>query len=268
MREHDFRNYVDSERHDLVTETYRLNHVNMTFDHVIDMHEKWLDKSHKEHTIEEAIALIDTIVDDSDPDVSLPNSVHAFQTAESLRTAYPNHDWLHLVGLLHDLGKVMCCWGEPQWNVVGDTYPMGCKFSSNIVLSELFKDNPDTMCDAYSTENGVYAPRCGLDALTMSWGHDEYMYGILVKNRCSIPLHGLSIIRYHSFYAWHTEGAYTHFTNLHDRAVKLLWIRAFNTHDLYTKTSKVYDATERKRLWDSYYHDLCIKYNVGGKLQW
>ena len=28
-------------------------------------------------------------------------------------------------GLIHDLGKVLCKYGEPQWAVVGDTFPVG-----------------------------------------------------------------------------------------------------------------------------------------------
>ena len=37
--------------------------------------------------------------------------------------------WFVLVGLIHDLGKVLCLFGEPQWAVVGDTFPVGCAFS-------------------------------------------------------------------------------------------------------------------------------------------
>ena len=98
------------------------------------MHKKWSKFYHGKYSIEDILNLVDTIIDDSDPDVSLPNTVHAFQTAESLRKKYPDKDWIHLIGLIHDLGKVMCCWGEPQWNVVGDTYPVGCAFSDKIVF--------------------------------------------------------------------------------------------------------------------------------------
>ena len=43
------------------------------------------------------------------------------------RADHPDDDWFHLVGLIHDLGKVMAFFGEPQWAVVGDTFPVGCK---------------------------------------------------------------------------------------------------------------------------------------------
>ena len=45
----------------------------------------------------------------SDPglDGSLPLLPHALRTAEACRRAFPQHDWLHLVGLLHGLGKLL-----------------------------------------------------------------------------------------------------------------------------------------------------------------
>jgi inositol oxygenase len=101
----------------------------------------------------------------------------------------------------------------------------------------------------------------------MSWGHDEYIYRVLKHNGCTIPAPGLFAIRYHSFYPWHTGGAYGHLTSVNDRAM-LPWITCFNQHDLYTKSGKVYNEAERSRLWNSYYKQLCEKYGIGGKLQW
>ncbi len=76
----------------------------------------------------EALELLNQLVDDSDPDIALPNSgmcsdgnalgcltdphlsplssVHAFQTAERIREKHPDKEWLQLTGLIHDLGKV------------------------------------------------------------------------------------------------------------------------------------------------------------------
>lgn len=55
----------------------------------------------------------------------------------------PSTDWLQLTGLVHDLGKLLALWGEPQWAVVGDTFPVGCKFSDQCVFPEFFEGNPD-----------------------------------------------------------------------------------------------------------------------------
>ena len=58
-------------------------------------------------SILDAIQKLDNLVDDSDPDFESSQILHAYQTAESLRKKYPNYDWIHLVGLIHDLGKVL-----------------------------------------------------------------------------------------------------------------------------------------------------------------
>ena len=80
---------------------------------------------------------------------ALPNSVHCFQTAERIREMHPDLDWFHLTGLVHDVGKILAVWGEPQYAVVGDTFPVGCKFSEKCVFSELFKNNPDKDDERY-----------------------------------------------------------------------------------------------------------------------
>ena len=65
----------------------------------------------------------------------------------------------------------------------------------------------------------------------MSWGHDEYLYHV-VKDY--LPEEGLAMIRYHSFYAAHREGAYTHLMNDDDQR-RMEWVRKFNPYDLYSK---------------------------------
>lgn len=107
-------------------------------------HQEWLSFSKFQATIREALEKLNDLVDESDPDTELPNIVHAFQTAERARAEFPDLDWLHLVGLIHDLGKVMAFYGEPQWAVVGDTFPVGCEWSKNIVYREdSFEGNVD-----------------------------------------------------------------------------------------------------------------------------
>lgn len=53
------------------------------------------------------------------------------------------------------------------------------------------------------------------------------------------------MIRYHSFYPWHKEGAYTHLMNEADQeAMKA--VKAFNPYDLYSKSDGVPDVDELK----------------------
>ena len=177
----------------------------------------------------DAFDFLNELVDDSDPDTDLDQFQHLLQTSEAIRNdGHP--DWMVLVGLMHDMGKVLCLFGEPQWAVVGDTFPVGCAYSDKIIYSEFFQENPDYNNPNYNTKYGVYQPNCGLRNVHMSWGHDEYIYQMMKDH---LPEEGLYMLRYHSFYAWHREGAYDHLLDDHDRKM-LKWVKLFNPYDLYS----------------------------------
>lgn len=259
----EFRNYKDSDRQDLVEKTYKEMHLNQTVDFVRGRHEKWFKFDHGEYTMWEIIEKLDELVDDSDPDSSLPNSIHDFQTAERIRHAHPDKDWFHLTGLLHDVGKVIALWGEPQWASVGDTYPVGCAFSDHIVFADQLKENKDAKDPRYNTELGMYEKGCGINNLLMSFGHDEYMYQFLLHNKSTLPPEALACVRFHSFYPWHDKGAYTQFMAEGDEEL-MKWVKEFNKFDLYSKSDHVPDPQALR----PYYDGLLKKYGLDGKLKW
>lgn len=249
-----FRNYAApqvSETFDRVREFYKTNHTHQTHDFVKAKKADYLSFSRQKMTPWTALDYLNTLVDDSDPDIALPQIDHLVQTAEAMR-ADGQPDWMVLTGFIHDLGKVLCLFGEPQWAVVGDTFPTGCAYSSKIVYSEFFPLNPDSKNPELQSKYGVYAPNCGLDKVHMSWGHDEYLYHLLSDH---LPLEALYMIRYHSFYSWHKEGDYDHLCNDQDRAM-LPWVQRFNPYDLYSKNPNRPKLAEVK----SYYDDLMAKY--------
>jgi inositol oxygenase len=194
---------------------------------------------------------LNTLVDDSDPDIELDQLQHLLQTSEAIR-ADGHPDWFVLTGFIHDMGKVLCLFGEPQWAVVGDTFPVGCAFSDKIVYPEFFALNPDSRDPRYNTKYGIYQPNCGLRHVDMSWGHDEYLYQL---TRDYLPEEALYMIRYHSFYAQHRENAYDHLLDDHDREM-FKWVQKFNPYDLYSKSPKPPVISELK----PYYEDLIAKY--------
>ncbi len=226
-----FRNY-EAEARPSVREFYRLNHRHQTYDFVQAKKKEFLGQSRRRMGIWEAMEFLNTLVDDSDPDTDLSQLEHLLQTAEQIRRdGHPR--WFILTGLIHDLGKILCLYGEPQWAVVGDTFPVGCAWSETIVFHQFFDANPDSREARYQTRLGVYEEGCGLDKVHLSWGHDEYLYQV-VKDH--LPEEGLYMIRYHSFYPGHREGAYQFLTNEKDRRM-FEWVRAFNPYDLYSKAA-------------------------------
>lgn len=246
----EYRTYDESTK-DHVREFYRINHTYQTYAFVQEKRNNYLKFDKKEMPIWDAFQFLNQLVDDSDPDTDLDQFQHLLQTSEAIRRdGHP--DWMVLVGLMHDMGKVLCLFDEPQWAVVGDTFPVGCAFSDKIVYPEFFKNNPDYSNPDYQTQYGIYKKGCGLRNVTMSWGHDEYVYHML-KGR--IPEGGLYMLRYHSFYSWHREGQYEYLLDDHDRDM-LKWVQLFNPYDLYSKSPEPPDWKKLK----PYYENLVAKY--------
>jgi inositol oxygenase len=253
----DFRKFDDSAPSG-VREFYRLNHANQTRDFVLEKKRQYAGRTRTGMGVWEALDYLNTLVDESDPDTDLSQIEHCLQTSEAIRRdGHPR--WMVLAGLMHDLGKVLCLYGEPQWAVVGDTFPVGCAYSDKIVFPEFFASNPDSKVPEYQTPTGVYEEGCGLDKVDLSWGHDEYLYHV---TKDYLPMEALYMIRYHSFYPWHREGQYEHLMNDQDRAM-LPWVKKFNPYDLYSKSAA------RPKLADvkPYYDELINEY-FPAKIAW
>lgn len=220
-------------------------HLKQTLSYNLAMRKEYTEKTRARMGIWDAMEMLNTLVDESDPDTSVGQIEHLLQTAEAIRRD-GKPDWMQLTGLIHDLGKLLCFFGaDGQWDVVGDTFVVGCKFSDKIIYPDTFKENPDYNDEKLQTENGIYEAGCGLDNVLLSWGHDEYLYHV-VKNQSSrkpppfrhpcllsqltshsVPKEALSMIRYHSFYPWHREGAYRHLMGPGDEE-QLRAVKAFN----------------------------------------
>ena len=78
---------------------------------------KFYEFNRGEYTIMELFEISDQIVDESDPDLHLSQLHHAIQTGERARQLYPapEMDWFWFTAFIHDLGKVLAVFGEPQW---------------------------------------------------------------------------------------------------------------------------------------------------------
>jgi HD-GYP domain-containing protein (c-di-GMP phosphodiesterase class II) len=115
-KKEEFRNYENSARQQRVTKFYTIQHEMQSYEFVEKMHEKYLPRLYAQDkskglwmSVWEALEYLNQIVDDSDPDTNLPQIQHALQTAEAIREKWPEEefDWFPLVGLIHDLGKII-----------------------------------------------------------------------------------------------------------------------------------------------------------------
>ena len=256
-----FRQY--EEACDRVKNFYREQHEKQTVGYNLKARNAFHAKTRAEMTIWEAMEKLNTLIDESDPDTSLSQIEHLLQSAEAIRRDGKPR-WFQLVGLIHDLGKLLFFYdAQGQWDVVGDTFPVGCAYSPKIIYPDTFKNNPDYKDEIYSTEHGIYTPGCGMDNVMLSWGHDEYLYHIM-KDQSTIPDEGLAMIRYHSFYPWHTGGAYKWMMNEKDERM-LEAVKAFNPYDLYSKSDEVPKVEDLKE----YYLDIIDEFiGKDKKLKW
>jgi len=229
---------------------YAENHAKQTYKFAVNKAREYGKLNRGKMTIWEALQVFDSLVDESDPDTSRPQRYHLYQTAEAIRhnphlkKAYPagestiHRSWI-LTGFIHDLGKILLTHGEPQWAVVGDTFPVGYPYSNSLVFPAFFLENPDADNPLFSTKLGIYQTGCGLENVRMSWGHDEYLYQVL-KGKTKLLPKFLYLIRYHSFYAHHHEHAYEALLSQEDQK----WRDAlyfFSKFDLYSKTDAPLD---------------------------
>ena len=241
-----------------------------TYDYVQRMKKKYLTFE-RPMDLWDMMDRLNALIDVSDPDLNLPNIIHLLQSAEGIRQD-GRPDWMQLVGLIHDLGKAMYLFGSDedgtsqaeQWGLVGDVFVVGCKLPDTCVYPEFNQENPDMLVDRFNSELGIYNPGCGLDNLELAWGHDEYLYQVLKNHPTNtIPEEGMAMIRFHSFYPWHTGGSYQALLNEKD-AQYLAWIKDFNQYDLYTKSPVIPNFEELK----SYYMPIAEKYLGKGPIYW
>jgi inositol oxygenase len=95
--------------------------------------------------------------------------------------------------------------------------------------------------------------------MNLSWGHDEYIYNVC---KDYLPIEGLYMLRYHSFYPWHKEAQYDHLCNDQDRRL-LKAVNDFNPYDLYTKSHTKPDAKALR----PFYEELIREY-FPEKVRW
>ena len=82
-----FRDY-EAEVRPEVKEFYRLNHKHQTLDFAISKKEDFTQLNRRKMTVWEAIEFLNELIDDSDPDIELPQIEHILQTAEAIRKGW------------------------------------------------------------------------------------------------------------------------------------------------------------------------------------
>ena len=249
----EFRRY-GAEALPVVRDFYQAHHTRQTYDFAKRMQSRFYGLGQRELGIWDALKFLDTLIDQSDPDTQEKTQTdHLLTTSEAMRKN-GEPEWFVLVGFLHDLGKVLCLFGLPQWAVVGDTFVLGCPYPDTIVFSEFLKDNPDMLVpDFQARPTGIYERGCGLRNTVRTFSHDDYMGRVLREANAHaqerLPEAAFDVVEFHSLYPWHNAGSYHDLMDDHDREV-LPIIQRFQQYDLYTKDNRPPKLDEVRPYYD------------------
>ena len=152
----------------------------------------------------------------------------------------------------------------PQWSVVGDTFPLQKKLSSNFVFYDKLYHlkNKDIMKDSNNKK--------GFENFHFSWGHDEFLAKTLEMNNTNLPEEAIYLIRYHSFYSWHSprnnKRGYIDVASNYDWYMLPL-LKAFQKSDLYSKNKEIPKIDKIKKSFNNSFenyfgsNDIKIFYN-------
>lgn len=257
----EFREYREEDT--VVRTLYENQRKKQCVRYVLGMRDKYRKSFGKSLTFDEVFKLLDEFPDLSDPDMTLPNSVHAIQAAEAARESGAP-DWMVVTALLHDVGKVCALlFGNDdegtsvgtQWGIVGDTRVLGRPITENVPYPDIVPKDDAVM----------YRPGCGMESTLRVFGHDDMMAMALERmveqGKCLLPDEAIYIVRFHSCYPHHRYNEYIDLENGKDRRLKPL-LKRFNQFDLYSKS-------EQDMRWSDYseiYMPLLTKYFPDGCL--
>lgn len=199
-----------------------------------------------------------------------------FTMAEEARLC-GHPDWLQLVALIHDLGRViklidvssLMDFQEYDWTIAIVSRVVGCNPSRSTSFKEFSYLRSDSHDSRYNTNLGIYHEGCGLHGLDLTWTGQEYLYSMLKHNEVDIPYEGLSIIRYFLLNEWHTHGECQEFQSVDDEDLKSLVLDFYNLRQRVKRNlNKELSDEDCDRLWKTHYEWIAMKYGCSGVLDW
>jgi len=169
-----------------------------------------------------------TLVDDSDPDTELSQIEHLMQCSEASAPTATALDDPH--GADPRLGKILCLFGEPQWAVVGDTFPVGLPLFRQDRLPRVLRREPGQPGCEYQIPTHLTPSIVGWIRSICRGATTN----TLPRRQGLPPRRGPGDDRYHSFYPCHRDGEYANLMSEQDHRM-MDWVRKFNPYDLYSK---------------------------------
>ena len=199
------------------------------------------------------------MVDTIDPDTAtlIDYKVNQFLTKNHYCLALnkDNTRCKHLIGH-YNSGNILCKLHRNK------------KTKAKYIIVYIDNENSNEISNENSNEDNnnpknKYTSGCGLSNCSVSFGHDEYMYRLLIANTHKMPKEAEYIVRYHSLYTWHSSTEYDYLEDEEDKKMKKI-VKEFNNFDLYTKDDTLPIKWNNELI--KYYSELVKKY-ISSQLQ-
>jgi ribosomal protein S18 acetylase RimI-like enzyme len=202
-----------------------------------------------------------------------------FQSAEHFRLS-DHPDWVQFLAMVYELGTVLrACTSDYDttdydWTRSSRSRVLGCPVSSHATFGEFQPFSPDKDRGEYNaTTNGMYARKCGLDQVVLTWTGPEYMYHMLVHNRISVPPDALKLLRLAALSDWHSpkgqtpgqQSVYSVICSDSDYEMQSM-VADFDegmVRALRTMEKSELSGEQCESLWKSHYGSIAAKYGCG-----
>jgi inositol oxygenase len=183
-------------------------------------------------------------------------------TFKHLYSHIKNWDWLPLVGLIVNIGKLLALeeFGKADLSLIlCEIFPLGCEISRECMFYEeckqIIKKNYDSRNSSkYHSRYGKYKQFCGFENLNMSYSHISFIINQLAKYRNNrIPQEGMYLLRFCLFTAWHSpkesiHRGYPYLANNYDwkmlPLLKLFYRCCFDSNDEFINKLSNYQLDE------------------------
>ena len=177
-------------------------------------------------------------------------------TFKHLYSHITNWDWLPLVGLILNIGKLLSSseiGGAELAQISCDIFPLGCEISRE---STFYNECAKIIKRKSRSRYGNYKQFCGFDNLNLSYSYTSFLINQLQKYRNNrIPQEGMYLLKFCLLTAWHSpktpiHRAYPYLANKFDwkmlPLLKLFYRCCFDNNDNFINELSGYksDGTE------------------------
>lgn len=182
--------------------TIQIRHKEQNAKLVIELNNKYENKTTFNHPIWELIEMLKGVIDPTDKKLYLINQfIHTLQVAEAADEATHNEEII-VAALVHDLGKLLLLTDEKPENIVCENWVIQGDHNE------------------------------GLENAICNWNHDEFIY---MKLKNHLPDHLLWLIRFHSI---RLPDSYIYMSET-DKKLTETYLNEFRIFDRRTKGKKL-----------------------------